>query len=109
MSSSIEKTTLSGKLPETLTGSAPAEIDPETGMHKDYWVLSEDERAKGFVRPVRLTYVHLCGAATRMALPIAETYARKPDFYSHTFCMKCRKHLPVDEFMWSGTTDKVGS
>ena len=27
-------------------------------MHKDYIVLSEHERAKGFVRPVRYSYIH---------------------------------------------------
>lgn len=34
------------------------EIDPGTGMQKDYVVLSKEERAKGFVRPVRRTYKH---------------------------------------------------
>jgi len=30
----------------------------ETGQHEIYLVLSDEERAKGFVRPVRKTYVH---------------------------------------------------
>lgn len=30
-----------------------------TGQHEIYLVLSEEERAKGFVRPVRRTYVHI--------------------------------------------------
>lgn len=89
------------------------EIDPKTGMQKDYVVLSEEERAKGFVRPVRLTYLHLkCGSETRMALSIAETYARDPYFYSGTFCVACRKHFPVGpngEFVWAGTDEKVGT
>ncbi len=29
------------------------------GMNESYLVLSEDERAKGFVRPVRRSYVHV--------------------------------------------------
>ena len=29
------------------------------GMQKSYLVLSDEERAKGFVRPVRLRYVHV--------------------------------------------------
>lgn len=38
--------------------------DPELnsnseGQNKKYLVLSEDERAKGFIRPVRRTYVHI--------------------------------------------------
>lgn len=34
------------------------EIDPSTGMQKRYVILSAEERAKGFVRPVRRTYRH---------------------------------------------------
>jgi hypothetical protein len=59
MSAHEERTTLSGRLPETLDDGAPAAIDPATGMHRDYWVLSEAERAKGFVRPVRRSYQHV--------------------------------------------------
>lgn len=44
-------------------GSAPTpdyrEIDPATGMQKGYLVLCPEERAKGFVRPVRTTYRHV--------------------------------------------------
>lgn len=44
-----------------------------------YLVLSEDERGKGFVRPVRRSYWHTtCGRITTMGLAIAETYARDP-------------------------------
>lgn len=35
------------------------EIDPTTGMQKAYVVLSDEERAKGFVRPVRTQYRHV--------------------------------------------------
>jgi hypothetical protein len=35
------------------------EIDPSTGLQKDYIILTEAERAKGFVRPVRLSYRHV--------------------------------------------------
>lgn len=35
------------------------EIDPATGMQKGYVVLSEAERAKGFVRPVYRSYKHV--------------------------------------------------
>jgi hypothetical protein len=65
-----------------------------------YLVLSEDEKAKGFVRPFRDTYVHSCGAATSMSRPIAETYAANPKFYGATYCIACQKHLPVSEFKW---------
>lgn len=128
-----------------------------------YLVLSDEERAKGFVRPLRLSYVHVgkpkpkyplrdlseeekaehsrygyvaheaypesefpltgkywtqaeldsihkgCGTLTTMARPIAETYARNPQFYGATYCMGCQKHLPVSEFVWDGTEERVGS
>jgi hypothetical protein len=81
-----------------------------TEQHEVYLVLSEEERAQGFVRPVRISYVHVkCGVLTTMGRAIAETYARNPKFYSRTYCVSCRMHLPVDEFVWDGTTEKVGS
>ena len=148
--------------------------DPELGhgidespipQHKKYLILSEEERAKGFIRPVRQSYVHLgksgpknplrdlipeeqtryekykyikyeayseeeqkesaaigrfwtkedleknkgCGVKTTMSLPLAETYARNPKFYGATYCCGCNKHLAVDEFVWDGTNEKVGS
>lgn len=71
------------------------------GMNKKYLVLSEAERALGFVRPVRRAYYHVaCRTETRMGLAIAETYARSPSFYGATFCVRCNTHLPVAEFMW---------
>lgn len=98
-------------------------------QHQVYLILSDEERAKGFVRKVRKTYVHLytedgspvpypllsmkgingCGAATTMSTPLAETYARDPKFYGATYCVGCKKHLPVTEFIWDGTQEKVGS
>ena len=50
-----------------------------------------------------------CGTVTTMGHALAETYARDPKFYSGTFCCGCGKHLPVDEFVWDGTDDRVGS
>jgi len=141
----------------------------ETGQHKIYLVLSEEERAKGFVRPVRNSYTHIgrktemkggtieplpreeakkfgdpdkyvaflrypesesplagkaltqeevdnigkyiggCGTVTSMRQALSETYARDPKFYGMTYCTGCNKHLPVDEFVWDGTDQKVGS
>lgn len=77
-----------------------------------YLVLSEEERARGFVRPVRDAYLHAtCGEVTRMSRAIAETYASNPGFYGATYCMACRQHLPVGEdgeFEWLDGS-KVGS
>lgn len=85
----------------------------KNGQQQGYVVLAVEERAKGFVRPVRRTYVHLkCGVATTMGQTIAETYARDPKFYSGTFCCGCRAHFPVGpdgEFIWDGTDEKVGT
>ena len=86
----------------------------QDGQQKSYVVLSSDERSKGFVRPVRRTYIHVgkdpimngivlvkpsgnaCGTRTTMSKSIAETYARCPTFYSGTFCCSCGTHRPLD-------------
>lgn len=143
----------------------------EEGQNECYLVLSEEERANGFVRPLRDTYVHMgktllykgihrmlseeekanhpdkkyvavmtqllnedgsflggpyvtqeeidaweankkiggCGTKTTMGKAIAETYARNPSFYGATFCVSCNKHISVDEFVWDGTNEIVGS
>jgi len=99
----------------TLTDGSPVtpdhrEIDPVSGQQKAYVVLSEEERAKGFVRPVREKYVHQkCGVLTVMGRSLAETYARDPGFYSGTFCVGCRSHFPLAQFRWDGTDEVVGS
>jgi hypothetical protein len=78
-----------------------------------YLVLSDEERARGFIRPVRQSYVHLtCGSVTTMGRAIAETYAREPGFYGATYCVACGMHRPVGEsgeFVWVGTEIKVGT
>jgi hypothetical protein len=103
----------------TLTDGAPVPADgshrelKENGQQQGYVVLDAEERAKGFVRPVRRSYVHTkCGTETRMGQALAETYARKPDFYTGTFCVGCRAHFPVGaagEFVWANSGEKVGT
>lgn len=99
----------------TTTSGAPItertrEIDPATGMQRDYIVLTEAERAKGFVRPYRDSYSHTrCGTVTTMSRAIAETYACNPAFYTGTFCVSCRGHYPLDEFTWTVDGLVVGS
>lgn len=89
-----------------------------TEQHNAYLVLSDEERAQGFVRPVRRSYQHLvCGTVTTMSAPIAETYARNPRFYGATYCCGCQMHLAVGElgeFVWCDahglpTNEKVGT
>jgi len=50
-----------------------------------------------------------CGTITTMGPALAETYARDPKFYGSTYCMCCKMHKAVDEFVWTGTEEKVGS
>lgn len=101
--------------------------DPELGygsdsepvpQNKKYLVLSDEELEKGYVRPLRDRYYHLiCGAITTMNYTIAATYARQPNFYGATYCVKCSKHRPVGEngeFVWcdehgNPTDEKVGT
>lgn len=93
-----------------MTGTTDDRNDPglkniqSSGMQEKYLVLSEEERAKGFIQPVRTHYQHeKCGAVTSMGLNIAETYARNPYFYGSTFCARCGSHFPVGddgEFVW---------
>ena len=82
-----------------------------TAQHGAYLVLSDEERRKGFVRPVRRAYIHVgprggpvaCLSKTTMSEAIAETYARDPGFYGATYCVSCQKHLQVGadgEFVW---------
>ena len=137
------------------------EILPD-GQQRNYLVLSEEERAKDFLRPVRTSYRHVgvrpkgptwplndeqkeryagcgyvafepygperepvigrfwtqaqlesgCGAVTTMGQALAETYARKPDFYGGTVCATCGKHFPVGEggeFVWEPDGSRVGT
>ena len=100
---------------------------PEDGSHKtlrpdgqqvDYVVLTPEERAKGFAKPLRHSYIHAypsetdrqvgCGGETMMGTAIAETYARNPRFYSGTFCAHCRAHFPLEEFTWAGGGELSG-
>lgn len=102
-------------MPLTLDPTDPElghSIDEEPrGQDKKYLVLSPEERAKGFVRPVRRSYTHAsgCGGVTTMGQALAETYARDPKFYGATYCAVCMKHRPVDEFVWVDDGSLVGS
>jgi hypothetical protein len=97
------------------------EIGPN-GQQKVYLILSEEERAIGFVRPVRYSYRHLrCGVVTRMDRALCETYARDPKFYGATYCVGCSAHFPLRDarpeakaiddwaFLWEPDGDPVGS
>lgn len=96
------------------TASVPNSEKRADGQYVDHFVMCDDEMAKkGYIRPVRLTYVHeKCGGVTRMPQACAETYAVNPGYYGKTFCCHCGDYFPVGpdgEFLWEGTDEKVGS
>lgn len=101
-------------------------VDESPGPQAEvYLVLSEEERAKGFVRPYRSAYTHvLCPrysperfsqetrerlAVTTMGRALSETYARDPKFYGATYCTHCGMHRAVSEFRWVADGKVVGS
>lgn len=96
-----------------ITGAEHTDIDPLTGQQEAYIVLTEAERAKGYVRPIRQSYIHTkCKQLTTMGLALAQTYAREPKFYTGTFCSHCKSHFPVGEkgeFVWPEDGSKVGT
>lgn len=104
---------------QVLTDGSPVTLDhrelKENGQQKAYVVLSDMERSKGFVRPVRRTYRHIkCGSDTTMSQSIAETYARDPKFCGGTFCVQCGNHFPLTidgkhQFEWIDDGTAVGS
>lgn len=109
------KSTVTGQPPDddSWDASTPTQKRHPDGQAKDHWVLTPEERAKGFVRPVRESYLHAkCGTITTMPRSIAETYAARPTFYGQTFCCGCNSYLPVGaagDFTWKGTDEKVGT
>ena len=103
---------------ETTHPSDPGlQIIKADGQQETYLVLSDEERQKGFVRPVRFTYTHiLCGGKTTIySKAIAETFARNNKFYDGTFCVKCKAHFSLTDgegvpaFLWESDKSSVGS
>ncbi len=85
----------------------------ENGQQQDYVVLAEEERSKGFVRPVRNSYKHLkCGTVTRMGQTLAETLrARSELLQRHILCRVWFIFRSVRMASLSGTAqnEKVGT
>lgn len=108
---SFDKATTDGNPPADDHWDKPAPKPlKEDKQHGAYWILPESERAKGFVRPVRRSYIHtVCGGLTTMGQSIAETYARNPKYYGKTMCVHCGDHFPVGpdgEFVWDDSGPK---
>jgi len=80
----------------------------ENGQQRAYMVLTEEERAKGFVRPLRMSYVH-AGARPRYPLRdlTEEEHVRLRDFNYVAF-----EEYPESEFPKTGrfwTEDELQS
>lgn len=109
----MKKETVRGNEPiQTECGAPTCERLPD-GQYKDHFVLSEEDRKKGFIRPVRTSYKHtVCGVVTHMPQKCAESYAVNPSFYSGTFCCGCGDYFPVGvngDFIWLDDGTKVGT
>lgn len=79
----------------TLTDGSPVtadhrEIDPATGLQKGYVVLSAEERAKGFIRPVRRSYRHVGPSGPR--------YPLRDLTYDETVRYVDTKHVKFEEY-----------
>lgn len=114
MSDCEKNCTAKGDAPENPRSSpTPTDRELHDGQKADHWVLCPEERAKGYIRPVRDQYKHLvCGTVTRMPQACAETYARQPSYYGSTFCCGCREYLPVGaggQFVWLDDGTRVGT
>lgn len=81
------------------------------GSH--FHMLTELDKARGYVRPLRYIYTHLgCGAQQHMSLKVAEAYAREPTRQQRLYCLHCDEHFNVGakgEFVWAGTEERVGT
>jgi hypothetical protein len=111
MSGSFEngdKVPLKGGEPVTPAGSVPNPEKLPDGQHVDHWILSDEERAKGFVRPVRRSYRHV---GIRPKYPTRElTEEEKRDgapFGYVLFEQYPESEAPVTGRMW--TKAKLGS
>jgi hypothetical protein len=92
------------------TAAAPAPVDPITGQHLSYWILSEEERAKGFIRPVRRSYKHVGIAGPKHPLlDLTEEQRRGPDVGYVKFEKYPESESPVTGRYWTQEQlDKVG-
>jgi len=56
----MSRCTVSGQAPVNAEDApVPNSATKPDGQHVDHWVLCKDERAKGFIRPLRLKYQHV--------------------------------------------------
>ena len=79
------------------------EINPATGQQRGYVVLSEEERAKGFVRPVRFSYRHVGRPGPRH--PLRDLTPEEDERYAGAGYVKFEpyppEHAPVTGRFWT--------
>lgn len=64
-------------------------------------VLTEQELAAGFVRPLRLRVLHIfCGRPSAVMAGQAEDLAKDPASWSTCWCGVCGRRLPIEQFTW---------
>jgi hypothetical protein len=88
----------------------------EVTSNRPYPPVPGEERYKGFVRPLRLSYKHVsCGTVTTITQEKAENWARSPKLYGATFCSGCKEHFALKnaktgnpEFLWEPDGTPVG-
>lgn len=88
--------------------------DPEPtpgGQHRGYWVLSESERAKGLVRPVRNSYRHVGTPGPKY--PLRDLAAEEQERYAGVGYVRFEEYpeseSPVNGRYWTkADLDKIG-
>jgi hypothetical protein len=78
--------TTSGAPPKHFDVPAPDPSIQANGQHPSYWVLSESERAKGFVRPVRDSYRHVGPPGPKY--PLEDLTEEQHERYAHVGYVK---------------------
>ncbi len=97
----MSKTTLTDGSPVTPEHREIIDSGPLAGQQKGYVVLSDEERAKGFVRPVRQSYRHV-GSITPTGLRdlSADEHERYDQFGYVKFQPYGEERLPVTGKFW---------
>jgi hypothetical protein len=72
--------------------------------------LTPEEKAAGFIRPMRTRVKHkFCGTTSILRTVDALDMARDPTSWSTCWCMVCGRRLPADQFEWFPGGEAVGS
>lgn len=72
--------------------------------------LTKAEIQWGCVRPVRRFYVHTtCQTSNTFDEETAVQIAKTPDQYKKVWCITCKRYRNVAEYVWAGSTERVGS